>query len=271
MSEAFKSGPWGPTTPEFSTARFQTGSLNIAAEVDRHVELFEALGGLGDKAKARDVFTADLEALAATGLAMRVVPEIPAENMSWDNLVDLMEGKRPRDVEAQCVYDNFWTPGTEKNSLKQHELASRAARVGLRGLLLNADTQTGVDPVLHHLGLPADDFANKEWHDNWHETTQMKEVAKNVDEFTAAHPSLNLRSVNHHDFALEVLKFRLGLTEGEQLLSRGWMRILDLGRLAVDGDSVVGDVRSDGGQVVFDRDYGGASGLGGVGLSAGLK
>lgn len=270
---AFRSGPWSSKiSPEFND--FQQGSIDVAAETDRHLELFEQLGGLGDKGMARDVFTQDLEALAATGLKMRIVPEVPAENVSWERLVSLMDSKRSKDVDAAHVYPNLWTPGTERESLTEVALASRASRVKLRGLLLNAiQTQTRFDPILHHLSLPVDDYANKAWGSGRYETTQVGEVQKNAAEFEAAYPTLELRGANHHDFAWEVLKHRLGLNgqDTEQLLLRGWMRIPDLGRHSVDGFSVVAGVWSGDKRVAFGGDNGKAPDGLGVGLSAGRK
>lgn len=268
-NEAFNSGVWSPqvVTPELDKTRFQPGQIAIAEEVDRAIELLDMAGGVGDKVKARDVFTADLVALNKTGIAMRIVPDVPGGNLPWDSLVALMDGKRPEGVDEASQWPELWK---NPESLITKQLGGTATRVALRGFLLNAQP-TGLDPVLHHSDLPADEYARQLWNPDKF-TTQKDEVASDVAAFVAAFPELDLRAGNHRDFAFGVAADRVNrVPTYEQLFAEGWMRAIDLGRHAVAGGSVVPDVDSSGGLANFVWDDGGAYPLGGVGLSAGRK
>lgn len=120
------------------------------------------------------------------------------------------------------------------------------------------------DPMLQLLGLPYDEMYAGEG-----EPTQLTELAKAQAEFAAdeANEGLELTPINAAGFVMLALQARI---KGEQLPSSwGFMRIPQLGRKTVDGDSVVGYVRSRGGQLRFSYSYGDGYGGDGVGFSVG--
>lgn len=120
------------------------------------------------------------------------------------------------------------------------------------------------DPLLQFLGLPYDEMYAGEG-----EATQLAELTKAQAEFAAneANKGLALTPINAAGFTMLALQARI---KGEKLpVSWGFMRIPQLGRKTVGGSSVVGDVRSDGGQLLFGDSYGNALGDDGVGLEVG--
>lgn len=269
-------GLWIPEKPKpvFDVNRFAKGTIDVSTEVDRGIELIRMAGGFnggGDEAKLRNDFTTDLVALEQTGLAMRIVPDVPGTNLPFNSLIALMDGVRPEGVEEASIYDKLWVPGVEADSLTPELLAGPAKRVALRGLLLSVSSGD-YDPVLHHRGLPADDHA-KEMYDPSAKTTQTSALTQDISAFEATFPELDLRGASYRDYAFLVTAFRRNLRQepGALPLSRGYMRDLGVGRHNVGGGSVVAGVDSDGGWARFDGGSGHANDLAGVGLSAGRK
>lgn len=118
------------------------------------------------------------------------------------------------------------------------------------------------DPMLQLLGLRYDEMYAGEG-----EPTQLTELAKAQAEFAAdeANEGLELTPINAAGFVMLALQARI---KGEQLPSSwGFMRMPQLGRKTVVGDSVVGFVRSDGGQLRFGHSDGLGYGYAGVGFS----
>ncbi len=269
-------GLWIPEKPKpvFDVNRFAKGTIDVPTEVDRGIELIRMAGGFkggGDEAMLRDDFTADLEALKQTGLAMRIVPDVPGTNLPFDSLVALMDGVRPEGVKEVSIYDKLWVPGVEADSLTPELLAGPAERVALRGLLLSISSG-GYDPVLHHRGLPADAHA-KAVYDPSAKTTQTSALAQDISAFEATFPELDLRGASYRDYAFDTTAFRRNLRPEPSALPpfRGYMRDLALGRHNVGGFSVVAGVYSDVGRAGFDGGNGDANVNIGVGLSAGRK
>nr|MBP7767275.1 hypothetical protein [Candidatus Saccharibacteria bacterium] len=82
----------------------------------------------------------------------------------------------------------------------------------------------------------------------------------------------DLDQLDHRDFAMLALMDRVrGVEPEDMILSKGFMRVLRLGRRTVAGVSYVGCVRSSGGQLRLVRSYGVAASSLGVGVSMGPK
>jgi hypothetical protein len=120
------------------------------------------------------------------------------------------------------------------------------------------------DPLLQFLGLPYDEMYASEG-----EPTQLTELLKAQAEFAAneASKGLALTPINAAGFTMLALQARI---RGERPpVSWGFMRIPQLGRKFLGGDSVVGCVYSCGGQLKFSDSSGDGSGDVGVGLEVG--
>lgn len=241
------------------------GRPNVAEAVGVTLEAYQALGYQPDVDRATETLTADFQALTALGYAGRLFVKAPAE-VSFDQLVEATGGMRPAGIDSLWRYPNLWVPGTEAESYTAEEL-NHAPEVAVARLALYSASKTDVDPLLHHLDAPFDDYARQRWGGD---STQLDEIEKDKAVFAAGHPDFALDALDHRDFALLALMGRIrGVDTADQILSRGYMWIADLPRRLVDGDSVVGDVSSDGGQRKLDRSSGAARSDFGVGLSVG--
>lgn len=247
---------------------------NVSDVVGTTIEAYKLLGYTPDEDTATETLTDDFKALAALGYGGRLFARVP-EGTTFSQLINAAEGqRRPDSIEPKYIYPNLWTPGTEDDSFTDEALDDGPAKSLARLVLFNANEQTGVDPLLHHLELPADDYARERY--NPGKPTQEEETTRAIAQFTSKHPEHNLDQLDHRDFAVLALMDRIRGTDkvdprsNEFVLNRGWMRVLKLGRHSVGGVSIVGGVDSCDGQLYLDRDFGDAFGYGGVGLSAGL-
>ena len=169
-------------------------------------------------------------------------------------------------------YPNLWTPGTETNSYTPEELDAAPTDALARLAVFNADRETGADPILHFLNMPFDDKYRE-----GAPQTQLEALTAAQAKFEKQHPQAMLQSLGHRAAAMLVLMDRIRGVEtvnpqsDDYILNTGYVRIPDLGRRSVDGDSIVGYVDSNGGRLELDGSSGSASPNGGVGLVAGLK
>lgn len=278
MAEAFVSGVWGTQTnePSFNAEYLKGDSLDIPTEVDRAIAVLGVLGGIGDKDRARESFTRDLQALKRTGLAMRIVPDVPGENLPWTQLSAIVNDKT-KAADPDSYYPNLYISGTEAGSYTKEELDGVACRVSLRGLLLAAPyaDRPDVDKALHYLDRPYDDYARDRWNPN--KTPQLEVFAADQLAFKSAFPGLSLQLAGHRDFAFSALDTRLGKlghtkphSKELPLLSMSYM-CSNLGRRKVGGVPVVGSFLSLGDRLMFGYVDGRARPRSGVGLLAGVN
>lgn len=251
---------------------FGPGTFNVSEEVGVSLQ---ALGELGlnvfDKEAAKASITEDFMKLSELGLAGRPFI-LPAENIPFDHIVAVSEGKRPTGVSEQWAYPNLWTPGTETGSFAEQEL-NRGPKNHSAKLAVFTSLDTHVDPTLHYRGLPVDDYARRSWNQDA-PSTQDQEAAADKKAFESKNPDFTLDITDHRTFAVLVLMDRIRGTNPNSpdfILNQGWMRVPDLGRRTIDGGSVVGHIGSDDGQSVFDCESGGANVIVGLGLSVGLR
>lgn len=246
---------------------YRAGTPNVEEAVGETLEAYRALGFAPD-GRAAETISEDFGKSAEVGYDGFLYVRAPKE-VSFDAIIAAAEGKRPEKVDPVFRHPNLWTPGTEAESFTNEDLNQAPAQPQARLALYNADTQTGVDPLLHHLNIPADDYAKKKYGG---ETTQVAEVAKDIKVFEAKHPEFDLDDLDHRDFAMIALMNRIrGIEPKDMILSAGFMNILKLRRCKVDGDSCVGHVCSFGGQLYLYRSVGRANPYDGVGVSMGPR
>jgi hypothetical protein len=243
------------------------------------LEAYKLLGYAGDPAAAEYALEEALNPLANLGYDGRLYVH-PPKVVGFAALIAAAEGKKPEGIEEAFIYPNLWVHGTEKESYTQEDLDEAPAVEGARLALFNPDMDTGVDPMLHHLGIPYDDYAKDRWGGD---TTQLAEVEKDKSVFEAKHPELTLGMVDHRDFALLALMDRIRGVDPQAsnyidprsenfVLNTGFMRVAGaLGRRSVGGVSCVGGVYSGGGRLDLGRSLGDAGSYDGVGLSVGPK
>lgn len=252
--------------------RFKPGNPDVNEAVGVTLEAYKILGYAGDAEAAEESLTSAFEAPANLGYDGRLHVPVP-KAVSFKQLLAAAEGKKPADVGAAYVYPNLWTPGTEKKSYTDDELNQAPAEAFGRLALFAADSdESDLDPLLHYTDseLPFDDYAKERWGGK---STQLAEVGKAQAEFEDKHPDFNLTMMNHRDFALFALMDRIRGVKpdsAEFVLNRGWMRVAGaLGRRSVDGESIVGALSSNDGQLRFVRGDGNGNSSIGVRLSAG--
>lgn len=258
-------------TPHVSEApRYQAGTPDVAEAVSVTVEAMSWLGIVEDEVKLASSLEADFTDVAELGYDGRLFVKPAAELASFQTLIDGAEGKRPQNFSPLFRYSNLWVPDTEADSYTEAEL-NRApvltlARLALFNASFNA-SETGADPVLHHLDKPFDDVYREEG-----ERTQLEALDEDVEALETKHDGYDVQTINHRDFAILALMDRIrGVKPADQILSQGFMRIPALGRRTVDGGSCVGVVFSRGAYLYLSGSDGDALPAEGVGLSVGQK
>lgn len=248
---------------------FKLGRPDVAEAVGVTIEAYKALGFSPDVDRATETMTAEFESVAQIGgYDGRLFVPVPKE-VPFQQLLDTAEGKRPDEVQPAYKYVPLWTPGNPNHSGYTAEELDQAPSTPQARLAVFNASDTGVDPLLHYLGLPYDREAMGQYGG---ETTQKAKLGEDTMAFEDKRPELELIALDHRDFALMALMDRIrGVDPEDMILSRGFMRTVHLGRKAVDGGSVVGVVDSDGGQLGFGGSFGGAADDVGVGLSVGQK
>ncbi|MBI1856939.1 hypothetical protein HY003_02125 [Candidatus Saccharibacteria bacterium] len=253
-----------PQTPEGQL--YLAGTPDIAEAIGVTLDAYRELGYTPNVDDATRTMTEDFNSNVKLGYNGRLFVPAPQE-VSFDQLLAAAEGKRPKNVQPIYRYANLWTPGTEPMSYTDEDLNQAPIETVGRIALFNADTNTGLDPILHHPDTPYDYK-----HAKLGEATQLQKITKDIAEFEAKHTGYNLLSLDHRDFALLALMDRIrGVKKvklEDQILSKGIMRTDKLGRRSVDGGSVVGDVYSYVGRLDLRESSGGAYPYTGVGLSA---
>ncbi len=250
-----------------ASSLFLPGMPDVDEAVNANVEALTFLGLVSDQVKVRETIESDFSDLTSLGYNGRLHVLPGKDQISYDHLVAGAEGKRPSNVEPVYIYRQLWVPGTEAESYKEAELNRGPVSAVARLALFNADPNTGFDPVLHHLGLSYDQKYKVKG-----QLTQLEAVEDDNKAFAEMHLGHQLHTLDHRAVSMLTLLDRIsGVAPKDQVLSRGYMRIPELGRRSVDGGSYVGDVDSRDGRLVFGRGYGDPlSGLG-VGFSMGQK
>jgi hypothetical protein len=158
------------------------------------------------------------------------------------------------------VYGPLWTSDAEKESYTVEELNGSDAGISVCGAFLNAE-ETDCDPILFLLDHPFDDK---------YPNGKISQVSAASEFLAESIDGLELFQTDHRDvMSMFIMDKNDQLSPDNVILAQGWMRI-PLGRRSVVGDSVVGNVYSNGGQLRLNRSSGQANSNVGVGFSAGL-
>ena len=256
---------------------FEQGTPDISEAVGVSLEAMKLLGLAPlDLDQATEELTTDFTTLIQPNYNGRLYV-LPSEQTSLAHMLTVAEGNRAESVNTAYVYSDLWTPGTEPNSFTDSELNQGPKAPEARLAIFSSVSKS--DKTLHYLDLPYDDQANNSYHNGNYSTTQLKELAADELVFTSKHPEYTLTPTDVKSFMMHVLMDRirgqrtevpLDPTSPDFILNKGFMRLPDLGRRTVDGDSIV-SVYSGGSRVGLGRSYGHARGRGGVGLSMGIK
>ena len=240
------------------------GTPDVAEAVGVTIEAYRALGYTPDEEVATESLTKEFNRITEVGYTGRLFVRPPQE-LGFDTLIEAAEAKRRKNVAKIYRYPNLWTPGTEAQHYTEEDLNKGPATPLARLALFNADQNTGVDPLLHHLTIPADEEAQQKYGGD---TNQVTKLEKDKKAFEAQHPDYDLDQLDHRDFAMLALMDRVrGVEPEDMILSKGFMRVLRLGRRTVAGVSYVGLVNSYGGQLRLSRSDGDAGSNLGVGVS----
>ncbi|HMQ95681.1 MAG TPA: hypothetical protein PKD19_00510 [Candidatus Saccharibacteria bacterium] len=253
---------------------FRRGAPDTQEALDVSNEALEWLGFTPSKGLAEDY-----EDVGRLGYDGRLYPALAAAVATFEDLVRGAEGKRPQGVATVYRYDGLWP-------LKQSRRSGGYVCSALDGgpeinegrlALFTHKEDTGVDPILHALGLPFDPYARDRWDRG--KQTQLEWLDDAGQGFEQAHPGHTAWDLSTRAVLMMVIMDRirgekvddaLDPTSLDYVLNRGFVRDPTLGRTKdAVGVSLVGGVRSGGGQL----ELGGSGGRGnpgvGVGLSAG--
>lgn len=240
---------------------------NVGEAVDVTVELFKRLGVVSDEQSLRESLSGDYERLVAANLGNgRLYPELPAVITFTQLMVVANRLAASEPGYGHVLYQEpSQIPGIEKGSVIETETSDKATSFTARLALYAEDS--AYDPLLHFTGLPYDDTCAKS-----EELTQVKALEEKQVAFTEKHTGASLRAADHHDFlvwySMDLIR---GLPKQEIVLADSSMRIPALKYHSAHGDSVIGTVRSSGGQAVLDWLGGLALPWDGVSISAGLE
>lgn len=250
----------------------RSGKPDVSEAVGVTIEAYRDLGFVPDVDQATESLTTNFTPLAELGYDGRLYVEPPA-GISFNGLTTAADGRRAKGVDTLYHYPNLWTPGTEANSYTIDELyGNPAIEPQARLAVFNADRTTNVDPILHFLNMPYDD----KYRDGASQT-QLEALEALEQAFTGQHPEATMQALGHRATVMLVLMDRIRGVEtinpksADFVLNQGFVRIPNLGRKEVGGDSIVGNVDSYGSRLVLDGGNGRAYSGGGVGLSVGLN
>lgn len=250
-------------------AILRSGRPDVTEAVGVTIEAYKELGFTPDVDTATQSLTANFTTLAGLGYDGRLYVE-PPKAVSFDQIIGAADGKRAKGVETSYRYPNLWTPGTEGDSYTTEELNGTAPKTPeARLAVFNADKTTGVDPLLHFLNAPYD-----ERYRNGAPQTQLKALEATSAEFATKHPEAVLRALGHRATVMNVLMDRIRGVKHKSadfILNQGYLRVPELGRRELGGDSCVGHVCSGDSRLGLGRSDGGAGSGVGVGVSVGLN
>ncbi len=237
---------------------------NVDEAVDVTIELFRQLGVINDEQSLRESLTGDYQRLTELGNG-RLYVELPA-TVTFGRLVDLANKLAQRaGYDAVYRWENFWVPGTEKESVSEDELNGSAEGYTAR-IALFAEEESGYDPLLHFTSASFD----RKYADEG-EVTQLDLIEKMQADFAGRQSGASLRACDHRDFLVwYIMDLLRGVKPSEIVLAQGFMRVPVLGRRSVGGGSCVGDVDSGDGEARLDGSDGDGGGDVGVGVSAGF-
>lgn len=269
----------GPKRPE---GLYLPGEPDVDEAVGETIEAYRVIGGVAnygmDTAEATETVTRAFNELAKPGYDGRLFVR-PPRSLSFDTLIAAADGKRPEGVPEACL-DELWIPRAKNySSLTTYKLEGRAPNTPLARLaLFNSNPNTGVDPLLHHLDIPADSRARRKY---GKDTTQVAEVKRDKKAFEGRHPGYNLDELDHRDFAMLALMGRIrGVKPEDMVLSKGFMRTLRIRRNYhrsivrpedFNVQRLFGCVRTKNSRIEFAASYGDPDSGEGVGLSMGKR
>lgn len=285
--EAVHSGVWTPQQPEvIRPARelhFRPGTPDVSEAVGVSMELLGYLGGVTDanRETTQQQVEAEFTEKAALGYDGRLFVLPDGGRVPFEALLAGAEGLKPSEIDERFRWDPLWRPGTEAESFTKKDLDGAKTETVTR-LAVFSSVETGLDPLLHHLNLPYDNYAKNKWNPDA-ETTQLEEIAADQAEFADRHEDFMVEMPGPRSYLVWAIMDRIRGRKAdapnyvdprsqEFVLNRGWMRVSEeMGRRAVGGGSVVGRVYSVGGQLRLVGSAGSAGGDVGVGVSVGRK
>lgn len=245
---------------------------NAGDDIGAQVEALEMLGLVEDREQVTESVTADFAALDESGVEGEKFVQLPRSVIELQDMIKVIDGAEYPDERSYpntYVYDRLWTPGTDSGGYssldignlgvdRREEIWQPHARVAVP----NVDSPN--EPLLHFLGMPFDGERAEEGQE-----TQRDAIAKAIEEYGASHENSEMTPLNAPGVAMIALIRRI---KGEEMpMEWGCMYDATLPRSTVGGDSIVGIVYSNGGELWFDGGYGDADSRVGVGLSVGPK
>jgi hypothetical protein len=247
-------------------------NVNVTDEVGAAVQALDMLGLVEDRERVTETVTADFEVLTDSGQTGEAYIQVPRKRVSLPGIIAVLDGASypgDREYPDTWVYNDLWTPGTDEGSFEAEDIGN--LELGQKDVDFPPHARLAVhnpnnpdEPLLHYLSKPFDELyaeAGKE--------TQLEAFAKSKTLFEAAHEGFAMTPLNVNAVAMIALTRRI---KGQDMpLEWGFMRDATLPRKTVDGDSVVGYVFSDGGQLELDRSHGYSRSRDGLGLSVGPK
>lgn len=252
---------------EVPVVKYPSEDIDVAVDALERVALVDD----SNREEVRESVKADFEALDAANTAGPRYPALPRRLVSLHQIIKATDsGNYANGAEYPATYldSDLWTPDNSQG-YQAEELGNLEAgetddswAPHIRIAVKNPDSP--YDKLLHFLGQPYDEkYAVKG------EETQLEAIAKAKEAYESEHEGFALTPLNDSAFAMLSLMARI---KGEEMpLASGWMRDATKGRKTVDGDSFVGNFRSNRSKLKFVRDNGNAYPHGGVGLSAGPK
>ena len=270
--------------PERTALDFAIGTPGIAEAADVTAEAMHWLGVEVDKTKTQELAATDFQQLTEAIPYDGRLYVLPA--VGFEYLLAAAEGRKPKRIESVARHQPTWRDGKGIKGRYTSDQLNAGPEKHVARLAIFRQGGASFEPTLHYLAdprtgqpIPYDDYARDKWNQGAL-TTQLKELGYDKKAFANRYPDSELNATDQKAYLMMRL---MDLIRGENptnpldsksehfILNQGWMRLPNLGRETVDGRSVVASVSSHVGRARFDRDAGLASGIAGVGLSAGRK
>lgn len=245
---------------------------NAGDDIGASVEALEMLGLVEDREQVTETVKNDFAGLDGSGTSGDKFVQLPRSVIELPEMIKVIDGAEypdSRRYPKTYVYDRLWTPGADPDGYGAFDIGNLAvdrrdeswqphARVAVH------NPESPDEPLLHFLNMPFDgQYAKKR------QETQLDAIAKTAEEYATDHEDFEMTPLNAPAVAMIALTRRI---KGESMpMEWGYMRDATLPRKTVVGASIVGYVRSRGGELAFGRGVGLAYSGGGVGLSVGPK
>jgi hypothetical protein len=241
---------------------------SVGDAVGASVEALHMLGLVQDHDEVTKSTAADFAALEGSGRTGELYVRLP-QSIALAGVIAVLDGGNypdKKEYPETYVYRKLWTPGTDPNGYTDKDLGNATpSAYPAHGRLAVHNPISPREPLLHFLNKPYDEKYAEPG-----EYTQLMAIAEAAAAYDAeGKPALAMESLTARDVAMIALTRRI---KGESMpIQWGLMRDATLPRRTVDGDSFVGVVCSNDGQLELVWSYGYAYSFVGLGLSVGPK